>query len=116
MDIRNYSNLHTDICVCVSIEVGEGEDPLYYAVSVKGDIPEDIRKEVEDTFCRVDWYNNCKELSPGETLYIQGTVYEGDFYIHSIKVNEWKFSDNKCFEFSVMCDRSMKASLNGSHK
>ena len=67
----------TNIRIYITMEAGEGEEPWFYGIIVKGRtdkaiIPPKLLKKIESIFFKVNWAKVFPSLTPEDTICIYG--------------------------------------------
>ena len=70
----------TNIRIYITMEAGEGEEPWFYGIIIKGRtdkaiIPPKLLKKIESIFFKVNWAKVFPSLTPEDTICIYGEGY-----------------------------------------
>lgn len=113
----------TNIRIYVTMEVGEGENPWVYGITIKGrtdkaQLHPTLRKKLESIFYKIDWAKVFPELTPEDIVCIYGEGYgnkiqavgnryikdDVNFILFDIKYNEWWLRRVDCENIANICD------------
>ena len=105
------------------MEAGEGEDPWFYGVTIKGRtdraiIPPKLLNKLKSIFYTQKWKEIFPSLTPEDTVCIYGEGYgtgiqkcgkdyinnDTNFILFDVKVNDWWLTRKDCEEIAKECN------------
>lgn len=113
----------TNIRIYITMEAGEGEEPWFYGIIVKGRtdraiIPPKLLKKIESIFFKVNWAKVFPSLTPEDTICIYGEGYgsgiqkcgkdyisdDNNFILFDVRINDWWLRREDCEDIAKKCN------------